>query len=396
MRVITSLLVVLICCAVAGADEPDQTKDTLVYIGTYTQKESRGIYLFKLQTTNLEISQNITLVPLGLAAETPNPSFLALDLKRRRLFAVNEVNTFQGKPTGSVSAFSIDPASGKLNLLNQQPSMGTGPCHVVLDKEGRNLLVANYDSGSVAVFPVSEDGRLGEASDVHQHTGSSVNPQRQKGPHAHCVALDPANKFAFVCDLGLDKVMIYKFDAEHGKLTPNDPPFVSLKPGAGPRHMVFRPDGKFAYVVNEMNSTITSFAYNPEKGALSELESVSTLPGYFDGPNTCAEIGVHPSGKFLYASNRGNDTVVLFEIDPDKGTLTWVEEQNTGGKTPRNFGIEPSAKHMAICNQNSDTVLASRIDPGNGRLKPSGAFAKVSSPVCAVFLPPTGPEKSEK
>jgi 6-phosphogluconolactonase len=195
-------------------------------------------------------------------------------------------------------------------------------------------------------------------------------------------------RFAFVCDLGLDKVMIYRFDASNGKLTPSDPPFVAVKAGAGPRHMVFRPDGKFAYVVNELNSTVTAFGYDAKSGALSEIQSISTLPGYYDGPNTCAEIGVHPSGKFLYASNRGNETVVLFEIDPEKGTLTWVEEQNTGGKMPRHFGIQPSAKHMAICNQSSDTVLASRIDAGNGRLKPSGVFAKVSSPVCAVFLPP--------
>jgi 6-phosphogluconolactonase len=315
---------------------------------------------------------------------------LELDLKRRLLFAVNEQDQFEGKPGGGVSAFSIDPANGKLTLLNSRSSMGTGPCHLVLDKEGKNILVANYGSGSVAVFPVGADGRLAEASSVIQHSGKSVNPERQKGPHAHCVTVDPANRFAFVCDLGLDKVLAYKFDAAQGKLTPNDPAYAALKPGAGPRHMVFRPDGKFAYVINELNSTITSFAYDAGAGALKELESVSTLPGYYDGPNSCAEIGIHPSGKFLYGSNRGHNSIVLFNVDPAKGTLTYVEEQGTGGKTPRNFGIQPSAAHMAICNQDSDTVLASRIDSGNGRLKPSGLFASAPTPVCAVFLPPAG------
>jgi 6-phosphogluconolactonase len=360
---------------------------TLVYVGTYTRGASKGIYVFKLQTQNLEVSQNILLVPLGLAAETSNPSFFELDTKRRLLFAVNEDSEFEGKPTGSVSAFSIDGATGKLKLINQRSSMGAGPCHIVMDKSGRNLLVANYDSGNVAVLPVAADSTLGEPSDFVQHAGKSVNPQRQEGPHAHCVTLDNANRFAFVCDLGLDKVMCYRFDADRGKLTPNEPASVSLKPGAGPRHMVFRPDGKFAYVINELDSTITTFAYDADKGALSELETVSTLPPYWDGKNTTAEIAVNPSGKYLYASNRGHNSVILFSIDKDKGTLTFVEEQGTGGKTPRHFGIEPSAKHLAIGNQDSDTVLVCRIDAENGRLKPSGVFADCPSPVCVKFLP---------
>ena len=228
-------------------------KDTLVYVGTYTTGgRSKGIYLFRLQTTNLDVSQNITLVPLGVAAETQSPSFLEVDLKRRLLFAVNEVDSFDGKPTGAVSAFKIEPATGKLTLLNQQPSMGQGPCHLALDRTGKHLLVANYGSGSVAVLPVAADGKLGAASEVVQHSGKSVNPQRQKGPHAHHVTVDPANRFAFVCDLGLDKVMVYAFDPARGKLKPHNPPSVSLKPGAGPRHLAFRPDGRFAYVLNEL------------------------------------------------------------------------------------------------------------------------------------------------
>jgi 6-phosphogluconolactonase len=364
---------------------------TLVYVGTYTNAaKSKGIYLFRLQTQNLEVSQNITLQPLGLAVESANPSFLEVDARRRLIFAVNELDTFEGKSTGAVSAFSIDPASGKLSLLNQRPSRGAGPCHLVLDKKGKNLLVANYGSGSVVVLPVAADGRLGEATDFVQHSGKSVNPERQKGPHAHCVTLDPDNRFAFVCDLGLDKVLVYRFDADEGKLTPHERAFVSVKPGAGPRHLVFRPDGRFAYLLNEISSTVTAFGYDAKTGVLTEIQTLRTLPEHYDGPNSGAEIDVHPSGKFLYASNRGHNSVVLFEVHPDKGTLTYVEEQMTGGKKPRHFGIEPSAKHLAIANQDSDTVLVCRIDAGNGRLKPSGVFASAPTPVCVKFVPPPG------
>jgi 6-phosphogluconolactonase len=362
--------------------------ETLAYVGTYTGGKSKGIYLFRLQAQNPEVSQDVVLVPLGLAAEMPSPAFLEIDARRRLVFAVNETSEFNGQRTGGVSAFSVDPATGKLKLLNQQSSMGAGPCHLVLDRTGRHIFVANYGSGSVAVLPVASDGRLGKASDVVQHEGKSVNPQRQEGPHAHCVTLDPANRFLFVCDLGLDKVMIYQFDAQNGKLTPNEPAFAAVAPGAGPRHMVFRPDGRFAYVINELNSTVTTYAYDANAGTLSELQTVSSLPEKFDGPNTCAEIGIHPSGKYVYASNRGHDSVVLFAVDREKGTLTYVEAQSTGGKTPRHFGIHPSGAHLAIANQNSDTLLLCRIEEATGRLKPSGAFAEVPTPSCIQFLPP--------
>jgi 6-phosphogluconolactonase len=372
---------------------PTPANSTLVYVGTYTgqKSDSKGIHFFRFQGVGDEVTHNLTLVPLGLAAETSNPSFLEIDTKRRLLFAVNETGEFQGKPTGGVSAFSIDSATGKLVPINQRSSMGKGPCHLALDRAGKNILVANYSSGNVAVLPVAPDGKLGEATDVIQHSGKSINPQRQEGPHAHCTVFDPSGKFAFVCDLGLDKVMIYRFDAEKGKLTPNDPPFAALKPGAGPRHMVFRQDGRFAYVINELHSTITAFAYDESKGALKELQTLSTLPGHWEGANTTAEIDIHPSGKYLFASNRGHNSVVLFNIDPANGTLTWVEEQGTGGANPRHFGIDAAGKHMAIANQGSNTVLGSRIDTGNGRLKPSGIFADAPTPVCVKFLSPKEP-----
>ncbi|HUR56843.1 MAG TPA: lactonase family protein [Opitutaceae bacterium] len=372
-------------------------KETLVYVGTYTgaRTKSQGIYVFRLQTQDLEVSQNIMLVPLGLAAESPNPAFLAVDAQRRLVFAINEQDAFEGKSGGGVSAFAIDPATGKLKPINTQSSGGTGPCHLVLDRTGKNVLVANYSGGSVSVLPVAADGRLGEAKSVIKHSGRSVNPQRQEAPHAHCVTLDPTNKFAFVCDLGIDQIVAYRFDADKGTLAPANPPYTSSKPGAGPRHMVFRPDGKFAYVINELNSTVTAYAHDGN-GKLTELHTESSLPPYFDGKNSGAEIGMHPSGKWLYVSNRGNNTVILFDIDKEKGRISYTEEQGTGGKTPRHFGIQPSGKHLAIANQDSNTVLVCRIDDGNGRLKPSGVFADVPAPVCVVFVPPAGETMSPK
>jgi 6-phosphogluconolactonase len=382
----------LLVASLAHAAEPEakaplSAKDTLAYVGTFTKGQAKGIYAFRLQTSNLEVSQNITLVPLGLAAETPNPAFLEIDIKRRLVFAANDLHDFEGKPSGAVSAFSVDGATGKLVLLNQRPSMGSAPCFLVLDKDGKNLLVTNCIGGSVAVLPVAADGKLGAATDVVQHPG--------KDPHTHGVTLSPDNRFAFACDMGQDRLMAYRFDAAKGKLTPATPAVIAVKAGSGPRHLAFRPDGRFAYLVGSKSSTVIAYAFDAKTGALKELQTVSSLPPSFEGQNSAAEVAVHPSGKFLYVSNRGHNSVVLFTIDADKGTLGFVEEQGTGGKTPRHFGIEPGAKHMAIANQESDTVLASRIDAGNGRLKPSGVFASVPAPACVKFLPPPEPKAKE-
>ena len=357
---------------------------TLVYVGTYTTGKStgKGIHLFELQSKG-DVD---TLVPLGVAAETVNPSFLAVDRKRRLLFAVSEISNFEGKQVGAVSAFSIDPATGKLTLINQQPSMGTGPCHLVLDDRGRHVLVANYGSGSIAVLPVGPDGRLGEATATVQHSGSSVNPERQKGPHAHCLILDPANRFAFACDLGLDKILVYRYDAENGTLTPHDPAFATVKPGAGPRDMVFRPDSRFAYVGNEMQSTITAFAYDARAGRLTEIQTVSTLPSDFQGQNSIAEINVHPSGKYVYISNRGHNSVAVFAVDSSQGTLTLLQHQSTGGRTPRHFGLEPDAQRLIMANQQSDNMLVGRIGK-DGRLTSSGELVSAPTPVYVGFLP---------
>ena len=364
---------------------------TLVFVGTYTGPKtgSQGIYAFRLRVAGQADARRYSLEPLGLAAETPSPSFLEVDARRGLLFAVNETSEFNGQQTGAVSAFRIDRASGKLTLINQQPSMGTGPCHLVLDRTGRHLLVANYGGGSVSVIPVAGDGRLGEPTSVVQHTGSGVNPQRQKGPHAHCMVVDPANRFVFACDLGLDKVLVYRFDAAKGTLTPHDVPHAEVKPGSGPRHMVFSPDGTFAYVNNEMLSTVSVFRYAPEKGVLTHAQDITTLPANYEGRSSTAEIEVHPSGRYLYVSNRGHDSIAVFDIDTAKGTLTTSGVQETGGRTPRHFGLDPSGTLMAIGNQNSNTVILRPIDPATGRLLPAeGTPTEVPAPVCIRFVPP--------
>lgn len=355
----------------------------LVYFGTYTGAKSKGIYLSRLDAKSGRLSAP------ELVAEVKSPSFLAVRPDNRFLYSVNEVSQFDGKPAGSVSAFEIAPKTGKLTPLNQSSSGGTGPCHLIVDKKGRNVLVANYGGGSVAVLPVQPDGKLGAASAFVQHTGSSVNPDRQKEPHAHSVVLDKDNRFAFVADLGLDKVMIYRFDPEKGSLTPATPSSASVKPGAGPRHFAFSPNGKFAYVINEIQCTVTAFRHDSKTGELKELQTASTLPaGLAVQPGySTAEIEVHPSGKFLYGSNRGHDTIAVFSIDAKKGTLTPLEHVPTRGKTPRNFAIDPTGKYLLAGNQDSNTVAVFRVDPSTGRLAPTGQLLDVGAPVSVVFVP---------
>jgi 6-phosphogluconolactonase len=379
MRVFAGLL--LAGFAGAGAlsyaqeEPPLQGKSTLVYIGTRTGDKAKGIYLFRLQSAGTEVFQNVTLVPLGVAAETSNPTFLETDPKRRLLFAVNEVEQFEGKPGGAVSAFAIGD-TGKLTLINQRPSMGAAPCQLVLAAEGRHLVVVNCADGGIAVLPVATDGQLGAATDV------------VKGVKAACVTTDPAGRFVFVCEPSSDRVLGYQLDAASGKLQPRNPAAITLKASAAPRQVVFRPDALFAYVLNQKNSTVTTLSYDATTGATKEIDSVSTVPEYFDGPNAAEDLRVHTTGKYLYASNMGHDSVVLFNIDKDKGTLTFVEEQGTGGRHPREFGVQPSGGHMAISLPETNQVLASRIDETNGRLKPSGIFADVPSPASIRFLPP--------
>ncbi len=360
---------------VAGSDRP-----LLVYIGTYTGSKSQGIYLARFQPATGRLSAP------ELAAETKNPSFLALHPNRPVLYAVGEIGNFEGKRTGAVSAFGIDEPTGKLTLLNQQSSGGAGPCYLAVDATGGCVLVANYGGGSVAVLPIEADGRLREPSMTVPHQGSSVNPQRQAGPHAHCTVPDPANRFALVCDLGLDKVLVYRLDPGKGALAPNDPPFVSAKPGSGPRHLAFHPNGRFVYVINEIKSTLTAYGYDAPAGVLKELQTVPMLPADFKADNICAEVQVHPSGRFVYGSSRGHDSIAAFAIDPKSGQLTFIERQSTQGKTPRHFALDPGGHWLLAENQDSDNVVIFQVDTESGRLRPTGQRAAVGAPACLVFV----------
>lgn len=363
-----------------GAKMAEQMVKLQVYVGTYTNRGSKGIYTFELDLASGAPS------PVTLAAETVNPSFLAIHPSNRFLYAVNEVGEIGGMKSGAVSAFAIDPQTGKLTFLNQQPSKGTSPCHLVVDNRGRYVLVANYGGGSVTVLPILPDGRLGEATSFVQHEGKSINPKRQEAPHAHSINLDAANRFAIVADLGLDRLLVYRFDAVKGMLTPNEPPFASVAPGAGPRHFAFHPNGRFAYVINELNSTVTAFSYDAQKGVLTELQTVTTLPEKFQGDNWTAEVQVHPLGKFLYGSNRGHDSIVIFAIEGD-GKLRLIGHQPTQGKFPRHFGIDPTGNYLLVANQNTDNIVFFRIDPQTGKLHPTGQVVDVPMPVCVKMMP---------
>jgi 6-phosphogluconolactonase len=347
----------------------------LMYVGTYTNGSSKGIYAYRFDSATGQTS------PLGLAAEATNPSFVAIHPNRKYLYAVAEN---QG---GAVNAYSVDTATGKLKLINSVGSQGSGPCHLNVDKTGRNLLVVNYNSGSAAVFPLGEDGSLKQASSVVQHKGSSTDAQRQTGPHAHSVNLSPDNRFAIVADLGLDEVKVYKFDAAAGKIEPNSPPAAKVKPGGGPRHFSFHPNGKQAYVINEMGMAITAFKYDAKKGILTETQTISTLPPDFSGSNqgnSTAEVVSHPSGKFVYGSNRGHNSISVFRVKGKK--LAYVENVSTQGKTPRNFVIDPSGQFLLAENQGSDSIVVFKIDPKTGKLTPTGQKIEVGAPVCIRFL----------
>lgn len=354
---------------------------TTVYIGTYTRGKSKGIYRFELN------SRTGKLTPAGVTSGVENPSFLAIHPNGKYLYSANETARFRGRKTGSVAAFRIDPKTGALAKLNERSSGGGGPCHLVVDPQGKNVLVANYGGGSVAVLPLEKDGRLEKASSFVQHTGSSVNPRRQKGPHAHSINVDRGNRFAVAADLGLDKLLVYKFDAGKGTLTANEPAFVATAPGAGPRHFAFHPNGQNAYVINELKLTVTAFDYDPQHGTLTPKQTISTLPKGYKGTGlSTAEVQVHPSGKFLYGSNRGHNSIAVFRIDQKSGRLAAVEHQPTGGKTPRNFGIDPSGRFLLAANQSSDSVVVFRIDQTTGALTPTGHKVEVPTPVCVKFL----------
>ncbi len=364
--------------SIAAEASPLPPDSCLVYTGSYCKAPAEGIQVFRLNHLTGELTK------IGGAAGVTNPSFLALHPSQKFLYAVCETDEFSGRPMGAVAAFALD-GLGVPKLLNMQPSGGQGPCHLSLDPAGRNVLIANYVSGQVAVASIGDDGQLSPPSCVVQHTGQSVHPQRQTGPHAHSINLDPAGKFAFAADLGIDKIMVYKFGGADGQLTPNDPPATAVPAGSGPRHFAFHPSGKFAYANGELTSTVLVFAYDSERGVLMLKQELSTLPHKVEG-NTTAETLVSPAGRHVYVSNRGHNSLAVFSVDEATGQLTAVGHCPTGGKIPRNFGIDPSGEWLLAANQESGNVMVFKLDAESGMPTPAGHEVSLPSAVCVKFL----------
>jgi 6-phosphogluconolactonase len=361
-----------------------------VFVGTYTDGKSKGIYRMELD------SATGTLTEPTLAAAASNPSFLAIHPSGKYLYAVNEGPGPAGGKGGGVTAFALDAKTGELTKLNQESTIGDGPCHLVVDATGKNVLVANYGGGSVAVLPIGPDGKLGPASDFIQHKGEVFDPERQGAPHAHSINLDKANRYAVVADLGLDRVFVYNFDPVHGKLTPNDPPSTKLKDRSGPRHFAFHPDGKHAYVINEIDCTVTAFDYDADHGTLTAVQSIPTMPVAVEPQHSTAEVVVHPSGKFLYGSNRGHDSLAVYSIEPATGHLTLVEFRPTRGKTPRNFAVDPTGSYVLAENMGSDNIVVFKVDPATGALAPTGQTIEIPAACCVKFVPIAEPGPAPK
>ncbi|HKE57560.1 MAG TPA: lactonase family protein [Pyrinomonadaceae bacterium] len=371
---------------VEGDDHLDSSIDSpaqsIVYAGTFKREPSKGIYAWKFDATTGKLES------LGLVADTMRPVFVCLHPHGKFLYAVSRPTATDRQNIGVALAYSIDSKTARLTLLNSSPTRGIDPAYASVDLSGRNLMVANFGSnrgdGCISVFPIKQDGSLVNATSVVDYSGSSVHPQRQTGPHSHAINVSPDNRFVLVADLGLDKMFVYRFDAEKGKLTPNDPPFASLRPGSGPRHFVFHANGKFLYVVNELNSTLTIFRWSD--GILKEVQTISTLPRDFTGANSAATLQVHPSARFLYASNRGADNLAIFSIDEKAGTLTPVEFVSAQGKTPGSFSIDPSGRWLIVANQSSDSLVVFRVDVQTGKLGNTGQSIEIGTPSCVRFL----------
>jgi 6-phosphogluconolactonase len=377
------ILAVLLAGTTFAQNAPGKFDKLRVYIGTYTGPKSKGIYRCELDLAAGKLTEP------QLAATVTSPSFLAIHPNQQYLYSVNEISNLAGKKMGGITAFAIDAKTGDLTQLNQEGSGGAGPCHLSVDRAGKNVLAANYGGGSVCVAPIDADGKLRSLSSFIQHKGSSVDKSRQEAPHAHSVNVDANNRFAFVCDLGLDKVLSYKLDADQGKLTPNDPPAVDMAPGAGPRHFAFHPDGKAAYAINEMNCTITAMDYDAERGVLTKRQSVPTTPDGVKKGYSTAEVQVHPSGRFVYGSNRGQNSIAIFKVDTSTHELTPAGHQGHHVKTPRAFGIDPTGAFLIVANQDGHSLVVFRIDQATGALTPTDSEIQVGSPVCVKFLPLT-------
>ena len=351
-----------------------------IFVGTYTEPEhstSEGVYVFRMDPASGKLT--FETVIRGLI----NPSYLAVHPQTDNLYAVHEMGTFEGNSGGGVVALSVHPETGEISLLNKQSSGGEDPCYISIEQTGRFALVANYSSGSVAMLPIQADGSLEPASDVAQHTGKSIHPTRQDGPHAHCILPDPTNRFAVALDLGIDKLKVYRMDMDAGQL--QDHGEVQVAPGSGPRHLVFHPNGRYAYVVCELNSTLIGFLYEAETATFEEIQSVRTLPQGYEGQNLPADIHITPNGKFLYVSNRKHESIAIFTVDENTGQLTVQDHIPCGGREPRGFAIDPGGKYMLVANQNSNNIVTFLIDPAKGQLSRTGDEVEVPMPVCIRF-----------
>ncbi len=376
MRLVACVLaLVATALAVETAIRASSRIDRVVYVGTYTGESSKGIYAFRFDDSEGG------LTPLGLVAETPSPSFLTSSADGRFVFAVNELQTFGGAASGSVTSFAVDPATAKLTQVSVQPSRGAGPCHLALDRTGRYLAVANYGGGNFALFPVGADGRLQAATSVV--TGAGSEPVLSK-PLGHMVAFDADNRFVVAADKGLDRMFVYRFNASTGGLTPHRPPSAALPSGSGPRHFAFHPNRRWVFTINELAATITTFSWDQKSGRLTALGIVPTRPASVTTGST-AEIAVHPNGRFVYGSNRGHDSIAVFTIGVD-GALTLVEYESTRGQTPRSFALDPTGHWLIAANQRSGSLAVFSIDQTTGALSPLGPLASVGSPVSILFM----------
>lgn len=373
----------ILTCLVATAtlfSVTTHAAESRLYIGTYTGAKSKGIYVSSFDPSSG------TLSTPALAAELRSPSFLAASPNGKILYAVNEVADHDGKNSGAVSALAIDATTGLLRLINQQPSGGGGPCHLGVSSDGKHVLVANYGGGSVCVLPIQPDGLVGAATAFVQHQGSSVNNQRQEGPHAHGIYLDKSDRWAVVPDLGLDQLKVYRFDASRGGLRPGEPAFAASTPGACPRHFAFQPNGALACAINELDSTLCSYRFDAATGRLTLLDTASTLPSPTPG-NSTAEVFFSGDGRFVYGSNRGHDSIAVFAIDGSSGKLKSIQHESTHGKTPRSFALDPTGRWLLVANQGSDSITVFSRDPATGRLEFTGKELRgIGAPVCLLFL----------
>jgi len=363
----------LAAIAIAAAAPRLSAADYFVYYGSPNGGAGNGISLGHFNTDTGALTKPV------LAAQAEGPSFFVLSADGKHLYSCFEVSN-------EVAAYAVDGPTGALKLLNKKPSGGSGPCHISLDKTGHYALVANYNSGTVAVFAILPDGSMGEQTGADQHTGKGVVPDRQEGPHAHCVITDPTNHFALCADLGVDKIYVYQFDAATGKIMPNTPAFGTVKPGLGPRHLVFHPNGKVLYCIDEVGSAVTAFNWDGATGTLKEFQTITTLPADFKEFNKDAEIMFHPNGKFLYASARGHDAIAVFAIDPKSFMLSLVQDAPVGGKTPRYYSFDPSGKWVIAGHQDSDTVAVFSVDDKTGKLTQHGGTMAAPAPICMQYL----------